>query len=118
MNTIDIGAMGEDYAEQVLHDKGYIILERNFKCKHGEIDIIAKDEKTFVFVEVKTRQSTRYGNPSEAVNYFKQQRIMKSAFWYIKGKEVDMRFDVFEVLYKPLEDDIEVLEYNHIENAF
>ena len=118
MNSIEIGSIGEDYAEQILHDKGYIILERNYKCKAGEIDIIAKDGDTFVFVEVKTRQSTTFGNPSEAVNYFKQQRILKSAFWYLRFQEHDMRFDVFEILYKPLEDDIEILKYNHIADAF
>lgn len=118
MNTSEIGTIGEDYAEGVLHDKGYIILDRNYKCKDGEIDIIAKDGDTFVFVEVKTRQNSLYGNPSEAVNYFKQQRIRKSAFWYLKSYDFDMRFDVFEILYKLLEDDIEILEYNHIEDAF
>ena len=57
-----IGDLGEDFAAKTLSDKGYIILSRNYTCRTGEIDIIAKDKDTFVFVEVKTRKNNLYGN--------------------------------------------------------
>lgn len=61
------GKVGEDAAAYYLHKEGYTIICRNFRCMQGEIDIIAKDEKNLVFVEVKTRTSTKYGEAKEAV---------------------------------------------------
>lgn len=113
-----IGDLGEDFAANVLSEKGYIILDRNYSCKTGEIDIIAKDEDTFVFVEVKTRKNNRYGNPSEFVDYYKQKRIMSAALIFLKTDMLDMRFDVFEVFYEMKNEEFYVTGYNHIENAF
>ncbi len=113
-----IGDMGEDFAADVLKSKGYIILNRNYSCKTGEVDIIAKDGTTFVFVEVKTRKNDLYGNPSEFVDFRKQRKIYSAAMWFLKTDAVDMRFDVFEVLYEIKDEKFTVASYNHIENAF
>lgn len=83
-NKKAVGKAYEDLATAYLIDKGYKILERNYRCKVGEIDIIAKDKNALIFIEVKYRKTTAFGAPAEAVNYYKQQRIMRSAKWYLK----------------------------------
>ncbi len=108
------GNSGEQFAAGYLKKKGYKILERNYKNSIGEIDIIARQKKTIVFVEVKTRSSLQFGNPSEAVNFHKQHKIRQVAQCYIIQKHLedsDYRFDVIEVI---LEDD----DINHIEDCF
>ena len=109
------GDIGEALAVKILQKKGYIIVDRNFRLRTGEIDIIAKDKGYIVFVEVKYRQNTDKGNPSEAVDYHKQKKIIATAKNYIQRNsfyDYDFRFDVMEILGgdKPL--------YRHIENAF
>ena len=96
-----LGKIGEQKACKYLKIKGYYILERNFKCKMGEIDIIAKDKNEIVFVEVKTRTSFKYGMPSEAINYNKREHIYRVARYYIlKNNLVNdaIRFDAIEVI--------------------
>lgn len=116
-DNIAIGKMGEETACRFLLKKGYVIVERNFKCRMGEIDIIAKKENSIVFVEVKTRNGDMFGMPCEAVNYKKRRKIMNSAAYYMLlhceyGKS-DVSFDVIEVLVSGRNTRI-----NHIENAF
>lgn len=111
----EIGKVGEDIAVEYLRKKGYIIIERNFNCKQGEIDIIAKDNNEIVFVEVKTRTNETYGKPKEAVDKTKKKHIYKSAEYYIYQKHVEnrpVRIDVIEV-YKKEEKYI----LNHIKQA-
>ncbi len=114
-----IGKIGEQKASVYLKNHGYEILERNYRIRGGEIDIIAKKEKTVVFAEVKTRTQEAYGAPAEAVNYYKRENIRKTAQYYIMEKNLDLpcRFDVLEVYAKK-----SVFGYtakiNHIENAF
>ena len=94
------GKIGEDEAEEYLKEQGYEILCRNFRCMQGEIDIIAKDKKTIVFVEVKTRTSTKYGEAKEAVNKRKQKHIYESARYYLYQNRKEnclTRIDVIEV---------------------
>ncbi|OGC50252.1 YraN family protein [candidate division WWE3 bacterium RIFCSPHIGHO2_01_FULL_40_23] len=80
----DLGRIGEDIAERYLLNKNFVILERNFRSKRwGEIDIIARDGETIVFVEVKTRSSNRYGNPYEAVTKYKLKALRNSANYYL-----------------------------------
>lgn len=96
----EIGKFGEDVATRFLKQKDYKILERNFRCKQGEIDIIAKENNYLVFVEVKTRSNLYFGTPSESVTYSKRQHIIKSAEVYLKIKnlkDILIRFDVVEV---------------------
>ena len=94
------GILGEDLASNYLENIGYEIIERNFLCKQGEIDIIAKDKDEYVFIEVKTRSNRCYGRPSEAVNVFKKKHILKSTKYYLylhKLEDKFIRFDVIEV---------------------
>ncbi|MDD2523528.1 MAG: YraN family protein [Endomicrobiaceae bacterium] len=108
----DIGKNYEQIALKYLKNLGYKIIEQNYRLLPiGEIDIIVKDKKTLVFVEVKFRQNKDYGNPSEFVNKSKQLKITKTALYYIKINSVksDIRFDVISIC----NDDIE-----HIKNAF
>lgn len=99
----DFGNSGEGIAVQYLEKQKYIILERNFYCKQGEIDIIAKDKDEIVFVEVKSRSDTGYGLPSEAVTKQKIKHLYKTARYYLyKNKLLNefIRFDVVEILIK------------------
>ncbi len=115
-NTKEIGRFGEDAAVKHLKKKGYKIAARNYSCKFGEIDIIARQGESLIFVEVKTRSSVLYGTPAEAVTYNKKQHIVNAAKHYLMQAEYDgnVRFDVIEV-YLSERGRAERLE--HIENA-
>lgn len=96
-----LGAKGEDIAERYLKKKGYRIVERNYRCRLGEIDIIALDGSTLVFIEVKTRRNQNYGRPCEAVNAVKIRHILRTATCYTALSHVryeDIRIDVVEIL--------------------
>ncbi|MSM41377.1 MAG: YraN family protein [Geobacter sp.] len=95
-----VGEAGEELAVALLSAKGYRIVERNFRCKGGEVDIVARDGSTLVFVEVKTRRDLSYGPPQLAVTPFKQRQISKAAlFWLARAKKPDAaaRFDVVAI---------------------
>ena len=100
------GMAAENVACRFLELQGYEIIERNFAAKTGEIDIIAKDGDFFVFVEVKYRRDASFGYPSEAVDRKKQQKIRKTAAWYLKVHHpsdfAPARFDVVEILGKKI----------------
>lgn len=99
----EVGKEGEDEAIKYLEAKGYKIIERNFECKQGEIDIIVKDKQEYVFIEVKTRQNRHYGMPCEAVNRQKQKHIWNATKYYLylhKLENKPVRFDVIEVYKK------------------
>ena len=96
-----MGRFGEDLAAQHLHKAGYKILERNFRNFLGEIDIIAQDQETICFVEVKTRVGTQFGSPREAVSRQKQFKLGQLALSYLKYKKQlnrKARFDVITIL--------------------
>lgn len=98
--TDSMGRKGEDLAVAHLLDSGYKLLDRNYRCRFGEIDIIARDGEFLVFVEVKARRSGAFGTPFEAVDLRKQQRICKVALHYINKHhlhEQPVRFDVAAV---------------------
>ncbi|MBW2568490.1 MAG: YraN family protein [Deltaproteobacteria bacterium] len=110
------GKMCEAIAVEHLKKHGYRILEQNYRTKIGEIDIIAKDKETLVFIEVKARKSYRFGNPKWAVTPKKQRKISMIALYYLKAiklRDVKARFDV--VAIHPIHGDqsIEI-----IKNAF
>ena len=116
-----VGTFGEASACTFLKHKGYKILERNYRNRGGEIDIIARKDDYIVFVEVKTRNSEDFGAPSEAVNVIKQQKIVNTAMSFImqNGSDSDYRFDVIEVMYKrSVFGGFKTVKVNHIENAF
>lgn len=114
-----VGNLGEEVAVNFLVAKGYKILERNFCCKGGEVDIIVSDpsDKSLVFVEVKARKDLSYGVPQLAVNPFKQRQISKAALtWLSKKRQHDQnaRFDVIAILL----DANGLHKIEHIINAF
>ena len=101
-NRRAVGACFEELAARYLEKQGYSILERNFSSRYGEIDLIAKDKDTIVFVEVKYRSSISAGDPAEAITARKQERIRKTAQYYLCrhqiSENVPCRFDVAAVL--------------------
>jgi putative endonuclease len=95
-----LGRSGEDRAEKHLAGRGYTILERNYTAPQGELDLIALDGDTLVFVEVKTRTNNAYGAPELAVDRRKQERMIKAALGYLKYKKLHQmpcRFDVVAI---------------------
>lgn len=96
----ELGKEGEIEAEQYLISKGYRIIEKNFSCKRGEIDIVALEKNELVFCEVKTRTSIEYGLPSEAVTKKKLEHILKTAEFYLYTRNLEkefVRIDVIEI---------------------
>ncbi len=108
-----LGRVGEKKTAEFLKGKGYKILEKNYRKRSGEIDLIAKDGETIVFIEVKTRADDSFGKPCEAVGKEKQLKYFKVATAYLIEKfnteEIASRFDVVE---------IEDGKINHVEDAF
>ncbi|MBN1689364.1 MAG: YraN family protein [Candidatus Omnitrophica bacterium] len=85
-----------------LIEKGYKLLEKNYSCRLGEIDVVAKKEGRYRFVEIKTRAQKRFGMPEESVHHVKQKRLVRLALWYLKEKklgEPPVSFDVLSVYY-------------------
>lgn len=97
-----IGTEYEQKAAEYLTLQGYQILERNFRCRQGEIDLIAKEGEWLVFIEVKYRKTAGSGEPLEAVNQRKQEKIYQAARYYLHhfyyGQEIVCRFDVVAIL--------------------
>lgn len=109
-----IGKQGELAAERYLLKLGYIILFRSYEDKFGEIDLIAVDLNTIVFVEVKTRSTDMAGDPAEAVDRAKQQHLTKTGIGFLKWHrltEYSARFDVVAILGAPLSDTAELKHY-------
>jgi len=100
-STRDRGRCGEDIAGQYLKKQGYKILECNYRCRYGEIDLIARDGETIVFVEVKSRRSAAFGEPEASVGLAKQKKISTVALCYLEEKHLHdrpARFDVVSIL--------------------
>jgi len=111
-----LGKEGERVAEQYLKKKGYKLVERNYRCNGGELDLIVLDRRVVVFVEVKTRTGHGFGSPIEAVEFHKKQRMVRAAQHFLAAKnlhERDARFDVVGVSWPGGAPIVE-----HIENAF
>lgn len=113
----NLGKKGEDIAAKYLQSKGFIILERNFHKRYSEIDLIAKDKMTLVFVEVKTRVGDKFGSPEEAITPWKLHTLVKSAQFYRllhPNLTNNMRIDVVAIV---LSTDEEVEKISHYENV-
>ncbi len=111
-----IAVKGEELATKFLREKGYEVIERNFRKGYGEIDVICIKDKTLVFVEVKTRTSNAYGTPFEAISYFKLKSLLKTAEFYkvLNPKLPDtMRIDAISVM---LDNSNNLSSIEHIEN--
>jgi len=116
-DNISLGKKGENIAEAFLIKNRYKILERNLRTPFGEIDIIALDKDTLVFVEVKTRTSESFGPPHQSITYFKQQSIIRNAHYYLKRKklyDMNIRLDIISI---NLNDKDRVTKLNHIKSA-
>jgi len=98
-----LGDRGEKVACGFLKEHGYEILGKNYKCKIGEIDVIARRRERLAFIEIKTRTSLQFGTPQEAVNLQKQEKIFQVAQWYLNEKKLlktPIAFDVVAILWK------------------
>lgn len=116
MGTKAIGDKGESFAVRLYTKLGYTVTARNYHSRYGEIDVIAENDTTLCFVEVKTRNFTTMGTPAEAVDYRKQKKIVLTAMKYLSETECfrQPRFDVLELWQQ----DGKITHYNLIENAF
>ena len=119
MDRKGLGNWGEERAARYLRLRGYSILERNFSCRAGEIDIVAKKGNFLVFAEVKLRKNAEFAEAREFVTYAKQKRILAAAQIYLAGHDWDLqpRFDVIEV-YAPDGESSHKVRINHIQDAF
>ena len=116
ITKIITGEKGETIAAAYLKKNGYRILETNFRCSLGEIDIIARDKEELVFVEVKTRKSLDLGYPEQAVGIKKQKKISQLALFYLQKKNLTnakARFDVVAVMMSETSNEVKL-----IKNAF
>lgn len=117
MKVYGLGLKGEEEAKRYLRKKGFKILECNYQCRFGELDIIAKDKSGLVFCEVKTRSIGMLAPPQESVGYAKQQKMIKTALFWLQANQMEeqpMRFDVIAVTA----DAEGKLTVEHLENAF
>ncbi len=95
-----LGRKGEQMAEQALQERGYRIVEHNFRCRYGEIDLIAEEQNDLVFVEVKTRRGTAFGRPEEAVTRAKRRKLAEVATYYLglqNASDRSWRIDVVAI---------------------
>lgn len=105
-NRQNLGRRGEDIAVEELRRKGHTILTRNYRCHHGEIDIIAKKHDVLEFIEVKTRTGKGYGHPASSVTRHKQRQISRSAQYYLAQHNLfdsPARFDVITIVIDPIQ---------------
>jgi putative endonuclease len=111
-----LGRDGEQIAEKYLRKKGYRMVERNYRCPLGELDLIALDRRVIVFVEVKTRVDQSFGPPLESVHPRKQQKMIGTAQYFLSQHKLQDREARFDVVGISFAGDDPVVE--HIENAF
>lgn len=111
-STKETGDWGEDLAAEELEKAGYKIIDRNFRTRFGEIDIIAEDGNTLVFVEVKAKSSVKYGAPAEMITQRKQHKLKLMSEYYVSEKNYKgpWRIDAVTVLGDELSNQIEILK--------
>ncbi len=116
MTRQQVGRWGEQVAASYLESKGYVILARNVRTQHGEIDLVTQLGATTVFVEVKSRTSLGFGLPEEAVTGIKREHLLKAvqAYWQSQTSEGEWRVDVIAILGRPGKQGVEI---EHFENA-
>lgn len=111
-----LGRTGERLAAEALMSKGYRILERNFRCRHGEIDLVAEDEYDLIFVEVKARRGISFGLPEDALTWRKQRKLMEVASFYLEQHDCadrSWRIDVVAVQFSASGKLEEIRIYKH-----
>ncbi|MFD4292725.1 YraN family protein [Rhodococcus sp. NPDC058532] len=115
--NVELGAFGEELAVGHLLGRGMVVLDRNWRCRYGELDVIAEDDGAVVFVEVKTRTGRGFGTPAEAVTHAKRARIRRLAGLWLREQPRGwrrVRFDVVSVLVPPRS----APELTHLEAVF
>jgi putative endonuclease len=109
-----LGFRGEDLAVKYLKKKGFKVIERNYRCQCGEIDLIAREKNTLVFIEIKARSSSDFGLPQEAVGRFKQRKMIEAARTFMAERhvteDIPARFDVVAIRLTPSGPDIELIK--------
>ncbi|ARV15852.1 YraN family protein [Polaribacter sp. SA4-12] len=110
----ELGKKGEELAIKFLIDKGYKILEKNYRYLKAEVDIIAQKENTLAVVEVKTRSSDYFGNPQDFVNPKKIKLLLSAIDYYVNEKDLDVevRFDIIAIIHQ------KTIKIEHLEDAF
>lgn len=116
------GHLGELLAAERLRREGYVILERNYRCSLGEIDLVAREENVLVFVEVRTRSSEGFGSPLESVDFAKQRKLRDVARHYLRERRPyyqDVRFDVVGIVLKEGEEaQVEIVPHAFYQGQF
>ncbi len=118
LDKLTVGRRGEEEAFTFLKKNNFRVVEQNFRCRLGEVDIIAWDQEQLVFVEVRARTSYSFASAEETVNARKQQKLRKLAMYYLSiiiRKEISCRFDVVTVLF---DNKGNVMKINHYQGAF
>ena len=109
-----LGSRGEDLAVRYLKKRGYKVIERNYRCQWGEIDLVARDKETLIFVEIKSRSSPGFGLPQDAVDRFKQEKLIQVAKAYMAEhrlpETIPARFDVVAVRLTPSGPEMELIK--------
>ena len=115
MTNQELGEFGEDYALNYLLKKGFRLIEKNYRFKRNEVDLICKDKDKFVFIEVKTRKTAEIGEPWKAVTKSKQKQIIKCANHFLieNNIEQESRFDIVSIVHNSYGTRLE-----HIDDAF
>lgn len=120
--TREQGAFTEDLACQFLEAKGFKLIERNFNCRLGEIDLIMQDKNSLVFIEVRYRKNNHFGSGAESVTYSKQQKLIKTASLYLqqhsKLNACPARFDVVSITGSIESDNLNNIDFDWVSNAF
>lgn len=112
MDHLGTGKTGEDLAARYLKKRGYRILERNYRCPYGEVDIVAQEGGAIVFVEVKSRRSDDFGDPQTAVGIQKQKKLSLVSLHYLNAKDIpagNARFDVVAVRMQAKDYEVELI---------
>jgi putative endonuclease len=113
----EVGAVGEKLAVDYLKKRGYKIIQRNYRCREGEIDIIAQKGEYLVFVEVRTKKNTAFGTPEESVTLSKREKLISLANSYLQACDKQPPSWRIDVVAVELTRDNRVLRLEHIENA-
>lgn len=117
VNKIQLGKRGEELARKFFNKNGFTIVDHNFRCRYGEIDLVLRKDKAFHFVEVKYRRTLEYGLPQEAVDKRKQKRIYNVALLWLKKRHLPLDSEIhFDVL--AIHQNSSSIDYEFIENAF
>ncbi len=113
---LKIGELGEQKAVELIKEKGYKVLERNVENKYGEIDIVARDKKEMVFVEVRSKTGTNFGLPEETIKHRKKKKLIRNAKRYINYKKINRsyRIDVIGVVFNKNKEVERIKHYKNI----